>query len=264
MNNANEIVSQLSGYGSLIMNSLYFMVAGMLVIFLLYKIAHRYLYSRIKGKRLVTVIFGTLYVLVLVVTGLLVLSRLGYDVSAIGQLAIVVVLIGAVVAFFLVPFLPKLPFMLGHMIETGGVLGIVESISTFYTQIRTFDGNIVFIPNALLMAGRIANFSYTPNRRVELKLRVRVDCELGKCRQLLLEVMSTDDRVLTDPAPAVFIMDANAVGVGMTGYCWASNSDWLSARSDLWQQVVEVFQNDPAVSLSLDKQEVLLSGELNK
>lgn len=69
MNNTNEIVSQLSGYGSLIVNSLYFMLAGMLVIFLLYKIAHRYLYVRIKGKRLVTVIFGTLYALVFVVTG---------------------------------------------------------------------------------------------------------------------------------------------------------------------------------------------------
>lgn len=96
--------------------------------------------------------------------------------SAIGQLAIVVVLIGAVLAFYLVPFLPKLPFMLGHMIETGGVLGIVESISTFHAQIRSFDGNIVFIPNALLMAGRIVNFSYTPIRRVELKFKC--DCRL--------------------------------------------------------------------------------------
>ena len=183
MNEAEEIVSQLSGYGSLIVNSLYFMVAGMLVIFLLYKIVHRFFYARIKGKRLVTVMFGTLYVLVFVVTGLLVLNRLGYDVSVIGQLAIIVVLIGAVVAFFLVPFLPRVPFMVGHMIESGGVLGIVDSISTFYTQIRTFDGNIVFIPNALLMAGRIVNYSYTDNRRVELKLSVGVDCDLGKCRQ---------------------------------------------------------------------------------
>lgn len=76
--------------------------------------------------------------------------------------------------------------------------------------------------------------------------------------------MSSDERVLTEPAPAVFIMDAKAAGVGMTGYCWTCNSDWLSVRSDLWQQVVEVFQNDPVVSLSLDKQEVLLSGELNQ
>ena len=50
----------------------------------------------------------------------------------------------------------------------------------------------------------------------------------------------------------------------MTGHCWVCNSDWLSTRSDLWLQVVDMFQNDPAVSLSLDKQEILLSGEVNK
>lgn len=264
MNEADGIVSQLTGYGSLIVNSLYFMVAGMLVIYLLYKIANRFLSARIKGNRLVMVMFGTLYVLVFVITGLLVLSRLGYDVSAIGQVSILVVLIGAVVAFFLVPFLPKLPFMIGHMIETGDVLGIVDSISTFHTQIRTFDGKIVFIPNALLMTGKIVNYSYTPNRRVELKLSVDIDCDLGRCRQLLLDIMSSNDRVLNDPDPAVFVMDANAAGVAMTGHCWVCNSDWLSARSDLWLQLVEMFQDDQAVSLSFDKQEILLSGEVNK
>ena len=88
--------------------------------------------------------------------------------------------------------------MLGHMIETGGLLGIVEYISTFYTEIRSFDGDIIFISNALLMAGRLVNFSYTPNRRVEFKLSVSVDCEIGKCRQLMLEIMSSDDRLLLD------------------------------------------------------------------
>jgi small conductance mechanosensitive channel len=264
MNEAEEIVSQLSGYGSLIVHSLYFIVAGLLVIFFLYKIAHRFFFAKIIGNRLVTVIFGTLYVLVFVITGLLVLDRLGYAVSAIGQLAIIVVLIGAVIAFFLLPYLPKLPFMIGHMIETGDVLGTVDSISTFHTQIRTFDGNIVFIPNALLMAGRIVNYSYTDNRRVELKLSVGADCDLGRCRQLLHDIMGSDDRVLTEPGPAVFVMDANAAGVDMTGYCWVCNSDWLPARSDLWLQVVDLFQNDPAVCLSLDKQEILLSGEVNK
>lgn len=114
------------------------------------------------------------------------------------------------------------------------------------------------------MAGKILNYSYKPNRRIELKLNVNVDCDLGRCRHLLLEIMTSDNRVLTDPAPAVFAMDANAAGVCMTGYCWVCNSDWLSARSDLWFQVVELFQDDPAVSLSLDKQEILLSGEVNK
>ena len=195
------------------------------------------------------VIFGTLYVLVIVVTGLMVLRSLGYNVSAIGQLAIVLVLIGAVVAFFLVPFLPRLPFMIGHMVEIGGVLGIVDSISSFHTQLRTFDGNIVFIPNALLMAGKIVNYSHMPNRRITLHMSVVVDCGISRCKDLLLELMNADDRVLVDPGPAVFIMDANAASVNLSGCCWVANSDWLAARSDLWMQVVEKFGSDPSVTL---------------
>ena len=262
-----EVISQVSGYGSLIVNSLYFMLAGMLVIFLLYKFANRFLYRfmymRTKGKRMMTVVFGTLYVLVFVITALLVLRRLGYDVSAIGQLAILVVLVGAVIAFFLVPFLPKLPFVIGNMVEINGTLGIVDSISTFHTMLRTFDGNIVFIPNALLMASRIVNYHHTANRRVELKLSVGVDCDLQLCRKFLLEIMNADDRVLSDPSPVVIVMDANAAGVEMVGYCWVPNADWMTARSDLWLLVVDKFQNDTAVSMSLHKEEVLLSGEVN-
>lgn len=268
MTGSEDIVSQLTGYGSLVVNSLYFMVVGMLVIFLLYKFANlflgRFLILKSRGKRLKSVIFGTLYVLVFVITALLVLKRLGYDVAAIGQLAILVVLVGAVIAFFLVPFLPKLPFVIGNMVEISGVLGIVNSISTFHTTLRTLDGNNVYIPNALLMASRIVNYHQTPNRRIELKLSVGVDCDLGLSKQFLLEIMCADDRVLSDPAPAVFVTDANAAGVEMLGLCWVVNDAWFPARSDLWLLVVDKFQNDPAVNLSLDKQEVLLSGEVKK
>jgi small conductance mechanosensitive channel len=268
MTGTEEIVSQLSGYGSLILNSLYFMIAGMLVIFVLYKFANlflnRFLILKSKGKRLKMVIFGTLYVLVFIITALLVLKRLGYDVSAVGQLAILIVLIGAVVAFFLVPFLPKLPFVIGNMVEISGVLGIVDSISTFHTTLRTLDGNIVFIPNALLMASRIVNYHQTPNRRIELNVSVGVDCDLELCKKFLFEIMSADDRVLVDPAPMVYVLDANATGVEMVGFCWVGNDDWFTTRSDLWMLVVDKFQNDPAVNLSLNKQEVLLSGAVSR
>ena len=61
----------------------------------------------------------------------------------------------------------------------------------------------------------------------------------------------------------VFVLDANAAGVEMVGYCWVANGDWITTRSALWLPVVNRFQNDPAVSLSLDKKEVQLSGEVN-
>jgi hypothetical protein len=47
----------------------------------------------------------------------------------------------------------------------------------------------------------------------------------------------------------------------MTG---TEEDDCYITRSDLWLIGVGKFQSDPAVNLSLDKQEVLLSGEVKK
>lgn len=55
----------------------------------------------------------------LVVTALIALKRAGFDTAGFGQIAVLLVLFGAVLVYFLLPFLPKLPFIPGHMIETG-------------------------------------------------------------------------------------------------------------------------------------------------
>ena len=89
-----------------------------------------------------------------------------------------------------------------------------------------------------------------------------------KCQPSLnirgFESMAADERVQVDPVPMVYVLAANAAGVEMVGFCWVSNDNWFSTRSDLWLLVVDKFQSDPAVNLSLNKQAVLLSGEVSK
>lgn len=254
-----EVVNEISGYGSLIVNSLYLIIGGMIIIFLLYKLASKYLYPHMQNTRLIKVVFGTLYVLVLVITALLVLKKVGVDVEWIGHVALVAVLIGAVVTFFLVPFLPRLPFKLGHIVEVNGVLGHVDAISTFHTSIRRFDGTIAFIPNALLMASKILNFSDMPFRRIEMKMSVNTDCDIAESKALFLRVMNEDERVLDEPAPpAVFVTVVTAAGTDLFAVCWVKNEDWFSTRSDLWMKVVDAFMADERVAMSLPQQEVFV------
>ena len=167
-NNSDEVLEHVSEYSYLVGDSLVFIAIGMLCVFLLHKLASKLLYPYVSNGRLLGVIFGALYVLVLVVTILLVLKRVGLNVGAIGSIAILVVLVVAAVLYFLIPFFPKLPFLPGHTIETNGVMGTVDTVSTFHTTIRKFDGTIAFLPNALVMATRILNYSYTPERRIEI------------------------------------------------------------------------------------------------
>ncbi|MBE9539278.1 MAG: mechanosensitive ion channel [Proteobacteria bacterium] len=262
MEQASNILGQVSDYGWLIVDSLYLIVGGMVIIFLLHKLASVFLYPNLKNGRLVRVIFGTLYLLVLVITALLALKQIGFDVRVIAQISFITILIGAVVIFFLVPFLPKLPFMPGNMVEISGVMGTVDAISSFHTTIRKFDGTLVFLPNALVMASRISNFHYTPSRRIEMQFSVKPSSDLEYTKELLVRLLSDDERVLDDPSPpVVFIMSASASSVEMTAYCWVLNAHWLGAQSDLWLKIINSLKGETRVSLALSEQKIYLEQE---
>jgi len=259
---ASHIVDQVSNYSALITDSLLVIIGGMLTVFLLYKLTSKFLFPYVKNRRLIRVVFGTIYVLILVVTMLVVVNKLGIDTSVIGKVAIVAVLVGAVAVFFLVPFLPRLPFMPGQMIEVGGVMGTVDKISTLHTTIRTFDGAMVFFPNPLVLASKIINFSDIAERRIALQLTVNLDAEIEEVRNRILTIMSEDERVLTDPAsPVARVTTANATGINLTAFCWTKNEDFLDTQSDLWIEVVNAFKNDEYVNMALPQQEIRIVNE---
>ena len=257
--NSEVIADQVSTYGYLVVDSLYFIVLGMLAVFLLHKIASKFLYPYLPNVRLLRVVFGAMYLLVLVMTVLIALRRIGLDTGGVGQIVILLVLVGAVLMYFLIPFLPKLPFMPGHVIETGGVMGVVDSISSFHTTLRKFDGTIVFLPNALVIASRIQNYSYTPTRRIEIKLAIASGCDPAAARQAVLGAVAAEPRVLAEPEPAMYAMNADASGVEMTLYCWVNNADFLPVQSDLWLRLLQLTHADDGISLAMPRQAIHLT-----
>jgi small conductance mechanosensitive channel len=257
---AAEVVDQVSAYASLITNSLYLIIIGMIAIFLLHKLTSKFLYPYIKKPRLIRVVFGTLYVLILVVTMLMVLNKIGIDTTVISKVALMTVLAGAVIVFFLIPFLPRLPFLIGQMIEVNGVFGTVESISYAHTTIRTFDGAMVFVPNPVVLASKIINYHYLPERRIALNLIVNPDSDIEEVRTLLLKIMNGDERVVEVPAaPLVRVATASANGLELTALCWVKNDDFLNTQSDLWIRVVTAFNNDERITMSRPKQEIYIA-----
>ncbi|RZW27277.1 MAG: mechanosensitive ion channel family protein [Desulfobulbaceae bacterium] len=257
------IFDKLGNYGAQIAGSLYLVVGAMLVIFLIHRLAGKLIYPHIKNKRFIRVLFGTLYVMVLVIMALLILDRIGVPVEGIAHLALAGVLIGSVVVFFMVPFIPKLPFFIGHTVEIGGIFGTVSAIDVFRVTINQFDGTSVTLPTAMVMASTIKNFSEIPHRRVEIMISVNNDSDLEQTRRTFIEVMGADSRVLEEPIPpATHIVNANASGVDMLAFCWVKNEDWFSARTDLWLKMVHAFNDDERISMSLPQQEIFVHSDV--
>lgn len=253
------VLDILADYGTTIAGILYLIIGAIVIIYLLQRLVRRFIHPHIKNKRIVTIFFGTLYVLVLVVMALLMLEKIGVPVEGIAHVALIAVLVGGVVIFFLSPFLPRLPFKTGHLVEVGGVYGHVDAITTFHTTVRKFDGTTVFMPNAMILATKIFNYSDTETRRIEIFLSVNNDSNLEETRSVFVKIMSADERVLMDPKPPItHVTNVTAAGVNMVAWCWVKNDDWFATRTSLWLKLVEAFEADDQICMSLPQQEVFM------
>ena len=258
----SKVLDLIRGYGSLIAESLYIVIGALLVIFAIHWLAAKLIYPHLKTKRFVRVFFGSLYVLVIVIVSLLILEEIGVPTEGVAELALAGVLIGSVAVFFLVPFIPRLPLFLGHMVDINGTFGIVTAIDVFRITIRQFDGIITTLPTAMVLAAKIKNYSQMPQKRIEIKLSVANDSELETTRQVIIQVLTADERVLEEPSPPfTHVIHATAAGVEMMAYCWVKTEDFLTTRTDLWLKLVQVFNDDDRISMSLPQQEIFVHSE---
>ncbi|MEP1469496.1 MAG: mechanosensitive ion channel domain-containing protein [Halieaceae bacterium] len=251
MEQLKPILMKLAQYGELIMTGMAVMFGGMLAIFVLYRMAASLIKPGGTYARVMKVAFGALYAMILVLTIVLAAERLGYNVSGLAGIAILLVLVGATLFFFLIPFLPRLPFVTGNMIEVRGVMGTVEAITAYQTVIRKFDGQTVFLPSAMVMASPITNYTLIPERRIELNVSVYASDDLARAKAALLELMSAQEQVLSDPEPSVFITGIDDGVASLVAYCWVENANWFGTRDALWAAIATTFSNEAGVSLAL-------------
>ena len=258
-----ETLSQLEGFGAIIVGALYFVLIAMAIIWVVHKLVTRFLFPRLANKRFAFVLLGSLYALVVVTTALLIMERLGFDTSVIGRVSLLSVIALSALIFVIAPHLPSIPVKIGDMVEIGGMTGKIASIMPLFVRIQAFDGRTVFVPTAKVWSSQFTNYHFTPTRRIELGLKVSTDNDLEQALSLLVEIMSGDERVETDPAPLARINAISADGADVVGLCWVANADFLATRSALYQRVVEAVQDNEELALAREQRSVLISGELS-
>ncbi|AFZ32350.1 MscS Mechanosensitive ion channel [Gloeocapsa sp. PCC 7428] len=101
------------------------------------------------------------------------------------------------------------PFRLGDQIIVNGSEGTVEDITIRSTQIRTYQGERVLIPNAIVFTSSVQVLTAMPHRRTDLELGVDYNTDLASAIDLLLETVKQVKGVLPSPSPEV---DAVAFG----------------------------------------------------
>jgi small-conductance mechanosensitive channel len=112
------------------------------------------------------------------------------------------------------------PFDIGEVIETSEYAGTVLDISLRATEMRTFDGRYVFIPNADVFVNPLINYSRAPRRRINLQVGVATDADLEQVSRVALEAVRSLPAVLEDPPPQVVFSEFGASSMDFTLYYW--------------------------------------------
>ena len=93
------------------------------------------------------------------------------------------------------------PFDIGDSVEVAGHAGTVLGINTRDTVLKTWDGEMVILPNLEVFTNPIVNYSDLPNRRRTVEIGLGYDEDVNRAVEVFLAAISGVEGVLADPAP---------------------------------------------------------------
>lgn len=128
------------------------------------------------------------------------------------------------------------PFRVGDFIDADGISGTVDEIGLFATQMRTAEGVYQMVPNSQLTGRTIRNFSRLETRRVDIVVGISYDDDIDRASDILLSLMTGDERVLADPAPQVMVTELGDSSVNLTMRCWTRIENYWPLLFDLTKQ----------------------------
>ncbi len=150
------------------------------------------------------------------------------------------------------------PFRVGEAISVAGFEGTILAIDLRATEMSTFDGRLVSIPNAAILTNPIINYTRAPRRRVDISIPVGTGQDVEAVRKLVLNALRGAPGSVSDPAPLVGVQEIGTTGVSLLGQFWVditkSNPDiardaaLTRIQSDLEQRPAPIPNAAPAGS----------------
>jgi len=139
------------------------------------------------------------------------------------------------------------PFRIGDWIEWGEYAGIVEDISLRVTRVRTFDNELLTVPNSALTDGVVKNPVAKGQLRLKFLFGISYDDDIEKATGIIIEEAEAHPGILADPAPSVRLTELGDSSVGLQSRIWIddpSHSDVVTVRGEYVTAVKNRFDEE--------------------
>ena len=138
------------------------------------------------------------------------------------------------------------PINLGDAIEVDQEFGVVTSIGVRASNIKTYKGSEVIIPNGDLVSKKVVNWTLSNrDRRSKILMKTSADADPEKVIALFNRIAGEHPNVFKDPPPVTHFYGFNQEGnLDFALIYWTSFSDTLNTDSDIALRIFKTLKEE--------------------
>lgn len=138
----------------------------------------------------------------------------------------------------------KALFLVGDYIETNNLRGSVEEIGLRFTTIKELSGEVIHIPNKMIVQQPLKNYSTAQIRRISVNCGIAYGSDLLKVRTLVLESLKKVDVTLQELPYEFIYTEFAASSINFQARFWINATNvWqgLHAKSEAMIEIKKCF-----------------------
>lgn len=256
---SHKIITWINDFVRLLPNilvSALLLVIGIFVARLIRKIASS-LIEKVSDNRALNNLFtSVIYIFVIAITVFTVLSILNLD-TVVTSVLTGAGIIGLGLAFafqdiasnfisgIFISF--RRPLRVGHIVKVKDYMGKVEEINLRDTILRTFQGQMVIIPNKDVFQNPIENFSLLGKRRLDLNIGVSYGEDLEQVKQVTFEALKGMNHLAADDETTMFYQEFGGSTINFMLRLWIDSPEqatYLSAGSEAIMRLKKAYDKN--------------------
>ena len=149
------------------------------------------------------------------------------------------------------------PFDVGDFVEAGGVSGKVSHMSLVSTTIKTFDNQILIVPNSKIWGDTIKNVTHERVRRVDMVFGISYGDSIELAEKILNDIIDVHPAVLRSPEKTIKVHTLNTSSVDFIVRPWVKTEDYWDVYWDITREVKLRFDKE-GLSIPFPQQDVHL------
>ena len=135
------------------------------------------------------------------------------------------------------------PINVGDVVQVGELIGTVRTIGLRSSNVKSFDGAEVIVPNGNLISSEMINWTLSDsNRRMDIRIGVSYGTDTDEVIKLMQEVALAHQLVDKHPPPKAYFTGFGDSALDFRLLAWTNIDHRLSVESDLNSTINKAFK----------------------